>query len=164
MQGVENTFTNLGHLIGETVIILGTDVDGSTTRYDDEVVDASGAITLKDGSTYNWVNKCIVGLPYRYKLKPMRLDLNYAGGTTKGNIKRVPEVVISFLNTLGAKFGKDVDNLKTIKDFGSTLYTGDVVVNHQAGYDTEDSMLISANGPFPCTVRAIVPRMEVTGR
>jgi len=165
-QKVENTFTELGHLIGETVTILGTDVDDTTTVYDDEVVDASGDITLMELSphAHNFVRKAQIGLKYRYILKPMRLDVVTSGGTTKGTIARFAEVVISFYKTLGAKYGRNTDNLHTISDFGSTVYTGDVVVSTDGGFGVEDDFVISGDDPLPCVVRAIVPRKEVTGR
>ena len=156
----------MGHLIGETVTVIGTDVDGITVVYDDEVVDASGDIniTSEDPHAHNFVRTARVGLRYRYILKPMRMDVMTTQGTTKGSIKKFAEVVISFFKTLGAKQGKDTDNLTTITDFGSTVYTGDVVVSTEGGYDVEDGFVISGNDPLPCVVRAIVPRVKKIGR
>jgi hypothetical protein len=163
-QLVENEFTDLGHLIGETVTILGTDVDDSTTVYDDEVVDASGDITLMELSphAHNFVRKAQIGLKYRYTLKPMRLDLVTPAGTTKGRIAGFAEVVISFFKTLGAKYGRDTDNLQPISDFSSTRYTGDVLVTTDGGFGVEDDFVISGDDPLPCNVRAIIPRKEIT--
>lgn len=165
-QKVENTFTDLGHLIGETVTILGTDVDDATTVYDDEVVDASGDITLMELSphAHNFVRKVQIGLRYRYILKPMRLDLVTQSGTSKGSIGIFPKVVISFYKTLGAKYGKDTDNLHAISDFGSTLYTGDVVVTTDGGFGVEDNFVISGDDPLPCIIRALIPRKKITGQ
>jgi hypothetical protein len=148
------------------VTILGTDVDDNTTVYDTEVVDSSGEITLMTLSphAHNFVRKAHAGLPYRYKLKPMRLDLVTQSGTAMGSIKKIAEAVISFLNTLKAKYGADTDSLKDIDEFGSTLYTGDVIANLDSGFESEDSILISGNDPMPCTVRSIIPRVEKTGR
>lgn len=165
-QHVENTFVNLGHLEGETVKILGTDVNDATTVYDDETV-ASGTITLMVLSphAHNFVRKATVGLPYRYTLSPMRLDITTAGGTTHGSIAKISEIVISFLDTLGAKYGSTLGDLKDI-DFENTttLNTGDVVVPFDGGYNIDDTIFISGNDPLPCTIRAIIPRKEKTGR
>lgn len=163
---MENTFTNLEHLEGEEVTIQGTDVDDNTIEYDNETV-SSGIVTLMtlDPHEHNFVRKAVVGLSNRYIVKPMRLDVTTPGGTTKGSIKKFAEVVVSFLNTLGAQYGEDTDNLHDFTDaFGTTLYTGDKLAVTDGGFGVEDNFVISGNGPFPCTVRAIIPRVDKTGR
>lgn len=153
-------FSGLDHLEGETVIILG---DGAA--FGSQVV-SGGAVTIS-----NEVSKAAIGLDSTYKLKPMRFDLTTQKGTTKGSIKRIPEIVVSFFETLNAQYGRDEDHLFTIDwrkeeayDSPPALYTGDKELSHEGGYDPEDSVLIMGSGPFPCTVRAIIPRLEVTGR
>jgi hypothetical protein len=125
----------------------------------------SGAITLTEAAS-----RVIVGLPFRYELKPMRFDLQ-VDGTTKGSLKRIAEVVISFYRTLNAEYGTDTDNLfnidwRTEEAYGSppALFTGDKVVAHEGGFSVEDEFVITGNDPMPCVVRAIVPRIEVVGR
>lgn len=117
---------------------------------------------------HNFVRKVQIGLPFRYTLKPMRLDLNTQGGATKGSIATIKEVVVSFLNTLSAKYGKDVNNLGDFHGAGNEfvegeLKTGDLIANLDAGYNVEDDFVISGNDSMPCTIRALVPRKEVTG-
>jgi hypothetical protein len=163
VQLVENTFTNLDHLIAEEVAILGTDVDGNTEVYDTETVDVSGDITLKDGSDYNFVVKAQVGLPSTYILKPMRLDLRTQQGSAMGSIKKISEVIISFYKTINAKIGSETDELYEI-EWPTTLFTGSKIVSHDGGYDMDDNIIISGSDPTPCTVRAIIPRVEQTGR
>ena len=157
---------NLSHLEGETVKTLGTDVNDSTTVYDDETV-SGGIITLSVLSphAHNFVRKATVGLPFRYTLEPMRLDITTTGGTTHGSIANISELVISFFNTLGAKYGSTLDDLKDI-DFDSTtsLNTGDVTVSFDGGFSIDDRIFISGNEPLPCTIRAIIPRKDKTGR
>lgn len=116
-------------------------------------------------------NKVIVGLPYTYKLQPMRIDISTQMGTSKGSIKKISELVISFLKTLNAKYGSSDDELlnidwRTTEDYDSPpdLFTGDKVVSFDGGFSTEDIIIISGDDPFPCTVRAIIPRLEKTGR
>jgi hypothetical protein len=155
----EDTFTNLDHLEGETVVILG---DGAV--FGTQTV-SSGSVTISDA-----VNKAHIGLAYTYKLKPMRFDLTTERGTTKGSIKRISKIVISLFESANVWYGPDSDNLKNI-DFRTTeahdtppaLFTGDKVVSFEGGFDPEDSVLITGSDPLPCTVRAIVPRLEITG-
>lgn len=154
-----NTFS-VAHLEGETVQILG---DGAVMP---EQVVINGSITIPES-----VSTAIIGLPYRYNLKPMRLDIMGQGGTSKGSKKTIKEVVISFVNTLNAQFGENEDSLynitwRTEEAYGSPpdLYTGDKVVVLTHGFDPEDPILISGNDPVPCNIRAMIPRMAITGR
>jgi len=153
------TVSGLDHLEGETVSVL---VDGALQN--DKVV-ASGEITLDDAGT-----TAIVGLPYTYKLKPMRLDIGTQDGTSKGSLKKITELVISFYQTLNARYG-DGDNVYEIdwrseEDYDSPplLYSGDKVVVFDGGFTVDDPIIIQGSDPFPCTVRAIVARTEKTGR
>jgi hypothetical protein len=152
------TFTGLGHLEGETVAILG---DGAV--FPTQTV-TNGTVTLTES-----VSVCHIGLPFTYKVKPMRMDQSY-NGTSKGSIKKITEAVISFYETLNAQYG-DGTTTYDIKWRGTepyttppALYTGDKVVVADGGFDVEDPFEISGSEPLPCTVRCIIPRLEVTGR
>jgi len=144
----------LDHLEGETVSVFSGGVFVANRIVTD------GEVTLEES-----VTQAIVGLPYRYKLKPMRFDIGNQFQTTKGSLKRFAELVISFFESSGAKYGVDADNLFDISDWPDTgLYTGDVVVAHEGGFDVEDSVIITGDEPLPCVVRAMIPRIEKTGR
>ncbi len=154
--------TKLGHLEGEEVAVLGDGVvlTSQTVR--------NAQITLPTA-----VRKAQVGIAYAYKLKPMRLDITGRGGTTKGSIKKIPELVVSFLNSLGVQYSSEGGTVYDI-DFDDErwvntsdidgLFTGDVVVTFDGGFNVEDPILISGSSPTPCTVRAIIVRIDVTGR
>jgi hypothetical protein len=154
------TVAGLDHLEGEEVAIYG---DGAIFK---RQTVANGQVTLAEP-----VTKAIVGLPFRWSLKPMRADVNLAGGGTKGSIKKIYEVVVSLFQAGGAWYGTDVDDLRNI-DFRTTedydsppaLFTGDKVVVFDGGFDVEDSVLITGDEPLPATIRALVYRGEVTGR
>ena len=153
------TVTGGTHLNGETVVVLG---DGAVFARNTV---ASGSITLAESAS-----RVIYGLPYRFTLKPNRFDLAIEG-TTKGTLKRIAEVVISFYKSLNVQYGVDTNTLfnidwRTTEAYGSppALYTGDKVVAHEGGFDAEDSLVLSGDDPLPCVVRAIIPRIEVTGR
>jgi hypothetical protein len=155
----DTTFSGLDHLEGEELKVLA---DGAIQP---PVTVTSGAITISEAAS-----RVIVGLRFRYTLKPMRFDLALGGGT-KGTLKKFAEVVLSFYKTLNAKYGVDASNLfeidwRTEEAYGSppVLYTGDKPVVHEGGWDPEDSIIISGDDPFPCVVRAIVPRIEGLGR
>jgi len=114
-----------------------------------------------------------VGLSKDSLLQPMRIVLGGQDGTSMGSITRVNELVISFLNTGAAKYGSNEDDLHSV-DFTDNrwtnsceitgLFTGEVVVSMPGGFDPLNPIIITSDGPMPCTVRAIVPRIDVTGR
>lgn len=154
------SISGLSHLEGETVAILG---DGAVLPT--QVV-SGGAITLDES-----VSVAQVGLPFTYKLKPMRMDQNTSKGTSKGSIKKIAEAVISFYKTLNAKYSDGRTTYKipwreTSAEYSSPpdLVTGDKVVVADGGFDVEDPFQIEGNDPTPCSVRAIIPRIEITGR
>lgn len=154
------TISGLDHLEGETVSILG---DGAVLP---DTTVSGGSITLAES-----VSVAQVGLPYTYKLKPMRMDQNTSKGTSKGSIKKITEVVISFFKTLNAEYSDGTTAYtipwrETDAEYSSPpdLVTGDKVVVSDTGFSVEDPFQIEGNSPMPCSVRAIIPRVEQTGR
>ncbi len=157
--GGSTTITGLGHLEGETVSVL---VDGAVQT--DKTV-SDGQITIDESG-----DRVVVGLPFTYKVSPMRMDINTPAGTTHGSIKKISELVISFFATSLAQYGDGTDtydiDFRTTEVYDSppALFTGDVTVSFDGGFSTEDNIIISGNKPLPCTVRAIIPRIQKTGR
>ena len=168
-DGVAATTISGGdHLEGETVAILA----------DGEVVTpqavSGGAITLTTAAS-----KVHYGLPFRPKVKPMRLDVVDAGGTTHGSIKRIPELVLSILESNNVSYGDSADDLFDV-DLTTAelvnnsevdgLFTGDVTVHQDGGFSIEDSIMVSCGttssiaDPTPLTLRAIVAKVQKTGR
>lgn len=157
-----DTITGLSHLEGKIIKILA---DGEVLA-EQRVV--GGQVTLATPA-FN----VRAGLGFDSKVSPMRMDVATQGGTTHGSIKKTSEVVISFLDTVGAKYG-DSDTALFDIDFAEAglkntskiegLFTGDIRAHFDGGFDTEDSIVISQSDPLPCTVRAIILRMEKTGR
>lgn len=158
------TIAGLGHLVGKTVAVLGDGVVYTPTA----VVDGSGEVEISTA-----VKKAQVGLAFTYKLEPMRPDVSGPGGTTHGSIVKVPEMGISFLNTMNAKYGVDDDALFDVDWTNARwknnteitgLFTGDVVVVVNGGFTLENNLIISGSDPLPATVRCLVPKLEQTGR
>jgi len=158
IQPVEARWTNLDHLEGETVKVHGTDVDDTTTTYPAEVVDR-GIVDLGTASANNLVRRAIIGLPHTYKLRPMRIVYDTGEGTSMGKTIRISKIMASFFNTLGATYGKSMDDLKDIT-FTATAYTGDKELSFDGGFDVNTDLYISGNDTMPCTVRAIVVKIH----
>jgi hypothetical protein len=154
-----DTFAGLGHLEGETVAILG---DGAV--FPAQVVTNGALPSVLDQK----VSVCHIGLPYTYKLKPMRFDQNVKG-TSKGSIKKAARMVISFIRTLNARYGNDTTT-KAIDWRGTEpyttppdLFTGDKKVILDVGYDVDDPAMITGSDPLPATIRCLIPHNIVTG-
>ena len=162
-QEVENTWTNLDHLEGETVVIQGTDINDITTNYDDEVV-STATVTLVDGTTNNFVKQAVIGLSNRCTLQPMRIDITGDGGTTHGSIMKIAEIVVSLYKSRDVYYGSSLDDLHIIPETEDTEFTGDAVLVFDGGFTTETPIYISSNSPFQCVVRAIIPRVQKVGR
>ena len=128
-----SVITGLDHLEGEEVAIWG---DGAV--FNNKTV-SGGQITLDQA-----VSKAHIGLPFKYQLKPMRLDTPSAQGATHGLIKKISKFIISFINTLGTTYGKDGGNMYTI-DWRTeetytnppAMFTGDKRLTFDGGFDTE---------------------------
>ena len=154
--------TGLDHIEGKIVAILADGEVLAEQRVED------GKVIL---STPAFNVRC--GIPYISQATPMRMDMNLASGSTYGSIKKISEIVFSFHDTLNAQYGTSESNLKDIdwtdpklKNTSKIegLFTGDITVALDGGFDTDDIFIISQSDPLPCTVRAIIPRVEKTGR
>ncbi len=159
-QGGATTFSGLDHLEGETVSILG---DGAV--FPEQVV-TDGSITIASE-----VEKVSVGLPYRYVLQPLRIEIGTQRGASRASLKNIPELGLSLLDTLGLQYGDSLDDLHTI-DWRTTepyddppeMFTGDKQVALDGGFSLDIPIVLSGADPLPCTIRAITAKIEVTGR
>ncbi|KKL77082.1 hypothetical protein LCGC14_2038440, partial [marine sediment metagenome] len=156
------------HLEGETVAILADGVVVAPQTV------TGGAITLTTAASV-----VHVGLPFTPQVKPMRLDIESAAGSSHGSIAQIPELVLSLLNSKNVAFGDSIDDIvgvvlddpELVNNTEITdLFTGDVTVHRDGGFSIEDSIVVTnskTNGvtdPTSLTVRAIVARKDVTGR
>lgn len=154
-QQVENSFSGLDHLEGETVSVLG---DGSVHA---DVVVSSGAVTLTD-----YYNKVHIGLGYTSAYQPMELAV--AGANIRGKNKRIHQIIFSFYKTLGAKFGptsgdETIPFRKTTDPLGEPppLFTGKKVQTFNGGYELEGDIYVEQTQPLPLTVRSITVKTGI---
>jgi len=158
-EGGDTTISGLDHLEGQTVAVWA---DGAVFATETVV---GGEITIATAST-----TVQVGLPYTYKLEPMRIDIATPGGTTYGSKKAVYEIMVSFFETLNAQYGDGVNThdfgWRTTEEYGAppALKTGDKEAVFDGGITTNIRLVISGSDPAPCTVRAILAKIEVTER
>ena len=99
----------------------------------------------------------------------MRIDVNTQGGASHSMIKKISKFFVSFFETLGTQFGIEGNmyniDWRTEEAYGSPpdLFTGDKSLIFDGGFDTEDPIILSGEGPEPCTVRAIIVETDFTG-
>jgi hypothetical protein len=154
--------TGLDHLDGEVCDVWA---DGANVG---PATPAGGSITLAVAASV-----VHVGLSYNSVVKPMRLDVDTAGGTSHGSVKTIPELVLSVLNSKDITYGDsdttqfsiNLDDPELVDNTEVTgLFTGDVTTSNDGGFSVDDPILVSCDGAAPLTVRAIVARIDQTGR
>ena len=156
-----STISGLDHLEGESVTILA---DGAT--HADKTV-SSGSITL-DRS----VTKAHIGLGYDSILQTMRTDAGGTEGTAQAKNKRISDIDIRVLNSVGAKVGPSESNLDTVPfrtvhmamDSPVPLYTGDKFIEFSGGYDNDGFVVVKQDQPLPLTILSIYPRLQTFDR
>lgn len=156
------SITGLSHLEGQTVGVLA---DGA---WHPDCTVSAGAITLTRSASV-----VQVGLAYSSRLKPMRLEAGAADGTSQGKTKRITKVVIRVFETLGMKFGASeaaLDDVfwRTPSDpMGSApaIFSGDLEPQAwPGGYESDGTIIIGQDLPFPSTIVAIMPQVVTQDR
>lgn len=156
-----STLSGLSHLEGLTVSIL---TDGAV--HPDRVV-SGGSVSLE------WTTSVAhVGLPYRSEIVTLPLEAGGTAGTAQSKTKRVNEIAIRFVNTLGGKTGMEGGTyLDTIpsRDFHDLMdqapgwFTDDRKLTMPSQYDTNACIRVVQDQPLPMTVCAIYPRAWTSG-
>jgi len=160
VQAAES-ISGLSHLEGQTVSILA---NGAT--HPDKTV-SSGSITLD-----RIVTKAHVGLAYDSILQTMRTDAGGTEGTAQAKNKRISDIDIRVLNSVGAKIGPTESNLdiipfRTVRmamDTPVPLYTGDKFIEFAGGYDNDGFVVVKQDQPLPLTILSIYPRLQTFDR
>lgn len=154
-----STVTGLWYLEGQSVTPY---VDGAAHE---AVTVSNGTITLNHTAT-------VVTLGYAYNSdgQIMPIEGGSQDGTAQGKIKRIHSVGFWLMDTLGLKFGPDSDNLNEIlatkwgQNFGeaTALVTGVISERMEDDYNKRGQVYWRADGPFPATVLAIMPKINVS--
>jgi hypothetical protein len=160
------TIGDLNYLNGATVSVLA---DGSA--HPDCIV-SGGQISLVRAATV-----VHVGLKHQAKLTTMPLDFQTQGGTAIGKTKRITNVVVRFLNTLGGQLGSDdpaaireyddvenrvpADNMDQPPPLINGFFPGGLYkFPWPQGYEQNAKLTYRNDTPFPCTVAGIYPDVE----
>lgn len=153
--------TGLDHLNGEVVKVM---VDGKS-HPDLTVID--NEITLANDRSGENIQ---IGLAFRWRLVTRELEIKLANGdTAQGKIKRVANVTLRLLNTLGLEYGKYNGELYEY-DFNQgqsfdeipALFSGDTdVIAWPDGSSTNIQMELSSDSVYPACVVAIMYKVSV---
>ncbi len=150
-------FSGYDHLEGETVECI---VDGS---YIGTKVVSSGVITLSSNAT-----QLIAGLSYRTIVNPLYLEAGSIIGSAMGTFKKIDTLVMNFVRTVGAKFGKSTAtaDLETIDMRASglaagtatPLFTGQIEKEFRGGFEPDLNVAIVQDDPMPFHISGFFAR------
>ena len=151
--------SGLSHLEGQTVQVLGDGAVQSSKTV------SSGAITIDRAASV-----VSVGLQYKTRLRTLRPDSGSQDGSAQAKPKRIFETAIHFLDTLGANFGSDPDDLDQIEfrggsdpmDASPPLFSGYKIEEFTGDWEDDGRMYIEQDQPLPMTVLNVVRRMLVS--
>jgi hypothetical protein len=154
------TITGLWHLRGEAVSILSEGTVETAT------ISGTGVLTLAYPTT-----KAHIGYGYTAVLETQDLEAGAQAGTAQSRAKRISQVYVRLLNSLGGSMGPDASNMKPIyyrtgyDEHGSSppLYSGFIEFDFPSGWDREARVRFEHSEPLPLHVTGIVAELSVTG-
>ena len=152
---------NLWHLEGETISI---NAEGATHP---DITVTNGEAQLARGVGY-----AVAGLKCPARLQTMRLEAGASDGTAQGKTKRINEVTVRLVQTLGGEAGADFDTMAPLQYRTSAvplgepppIADGDARLPWNRGYDTKARLALRQAQPFPMTVIAILPQVVTYDR
>jgi hypothetical protein len=162
-------FSNLTHLVGQTVAILGDGADLGTA-----VVSGAGVVVPSEAASC-----ATVGLPYAATLVTMPFEpQRAAAASTQGKSRRVDTMYLRIHEGLGADHGRRVTDPETgaVEDVLEPLETRSASdpmgqappaasliqrLKLPGGYDQECQIMITTSSPHPLTVLAISAKAGV---
>lgn len=152
-----NTGGSYCHLEGETVNILADGI-----KYPQQTV-----INCEiDDTEFPNATELIVGLPVRYKLQPMEVNIEDYGFLLDKNIT---QLLVNFFRSLDGKYGPDMNNLDQIGyyrptyDTGPTLFSGVKRLPFQGQYHDKGDLLFWGDHNLPHTILGIGVKTGATG-
>lgn len=154
------TISGLWHLRGETIKILNNgNVETAT-------VTSGGRLTLSRAST-----KAHIGHGYTGIIESEDIEAGAQAGTAQTRAKRISQIYILALNSLGGSAGPDADNLKPLyyrtasQPMGSSppLFSGHVALDFPGGWDRVARVRIEHDDPLPFHVTSLVAELNTVG-
>ena len=142
----------LDHLEGKTVQILG---DGAVQP--DRVV-TGGQVTLQQAASI-----IHVGLGQNSTLKTMRVEGGNPIGTSQGRTKRIHSSYVRFFRSVGGTVnGETIYMGPPVMNEPVPLFSGDIDIGIDDGYEDSGQIEIIQDGPLPMTVICIMPSVRTS--
>ena len=154
------TISGLWHLRGETVKILN---NGSAET---QTVSATGGLTLDIATT-----KACIGYAYNAILETEDFEAGAQAGTAQSRMKRINNIFVRVLNSLGGTVGPDADNQMTIlyretsDQMGGSpaLQSGLIENDFPGGFERWARVRIEHSDPLPFHITGIVCELSTCG-
>jgi hypothetical protein len=154
------TISGLWHIRGETVKVL------NNGAIENAVVDANGRLTLAYATT-----KAHIGYGYTGIMESEDFEAGAQAGTAQSRAKRISQIYIRTLSSLGGTAGPDAGNQKLLlyrkpsQPMGSSppLFSGMVELDFPGGWERFARVRIEHTDPLPFHVTALVAEMSTVG-
>jgi hypothetical protein len=156
-----SSLSGLWHLRGQDVAVLN---NGSVEYH---TVSDVGRVQLKSGTT-----RCHVGLKYKARLETEDFEAGAQAGTAQSRAKRVSQVFMRLINSLGAaKVGPNPDETETlyfrtgamVHGTSPDLFTGLKEVDFPGGWERWARIYVEHDDPLPFHVGGIVAELSTNG-
>lgn len=155
LRKVVSEVSGLWHLEGATV---GVVANGSVLT--DRVVE-NGTVSIDEGAS-----RIHIGLRYTSEIETLRIEVPQT--TIQGKLKKVTAVTVRVLNSREFVAGPDEDHFEELKlrqyeamNTPVELFSGDLRIIINSGWDTKGSVLIRQHKPLPLSVLAVIPEFQV---
>jgi hypothetical protein len=156
-----STISNIGHLEGETVAVLG-----------DGAVQASKVVSGAQITLAQKASEVHLGLGYQSDLETLPLALQDERGTIQGRKQRPTHALLRLHRTLGLLIGDSASDLRVVPfrvpsdpmDSSAGLFTGLYRQQLRHGHDEEGSLYVRKDDPLPATILSIIPTVGVSPR
>ncbi len=100
----------------------------------------------------------LVGLPYQSYMTTLPIEMGAQNGTAVGKRKRIGEFSVRVWNSLGVKYGKDLNNLYDTIQNQTETYTGIIPnIKYNQGWDWIANITLEQSKPYPMNILAIAP-------
>lgn len=155
-----STLSGLWHLRGQDVKILNNGAVETGT------VSATGRLTLRRPTT-----KAHVGLPFKLIVETEDFEAGAQAGTAQTRAKRMSEVYVRMLNSLGGTYGTSDDDQTPIlyrtaampMDSSPPLFSGVMDLTMPSGWQRTARVRIEHDDPLPMHITGVVVEMSVSG-
>lgn len=155
-----NRITGLWHLRGLDVVVNS---NGSVER---GTVSENGELTLARKT-----RKAHVGIPYTATLETQDFEAGAQAGTAQGRQKRISEIGMRVLNSLGGRYGPDANTMRPIfyrtgsDRHGSSppLYSGIIDLDFDGNWENVARVRVEHDEPLPFHVTGITAALNVSG-